>query len=71
MYILDRVPSGKCFSASVFQGNVFLGGVRIPKMTVACVNFSNKAIGEKMLDFVYDFSTIMIRVSCNDQMLTS
>ena len=37
-------------------------------MTVVCVNFSNKAVWEKMLDLVYDSSTIMIR-TCNDQMM--
>ena len=37
-------------------------------MTVVCVDFSNEATLEKMLDLVYDSSTIMIRI-CNDQMM--
>ena len=38
------------------------------KMTVVCVYFCNKAVREKMLDFVYESSTIMIRIY-NDQMI--
>ena len=38
------------------------------EMTVVCVNFSKKAVWEKMLYLVYDSSTVMIRI-CNDQMM--
>ena len=37
-------------------------------MTVVCINFSNKAVWEKMLNLVYDSSTNMIRI-CNDQIM--
>ena len=39
-------------------------------MTVVCVNFFYKVVWEKMLDLVYDSSSIMIRI-CTDQMMAN